>query len=310
MNTSPTLQARNPVNSRVCSGERSPGTVIGNLLEGEKRSWIHMPLRTNTLENKISLRDPFPRAQQEGSFVLYSPAKEEEVLGLPIKRHRKCGKPCRSDVPRVIFAMKNTISILLAAGLLAGCSPPQPARNAGPYVKPALIMVTPDQAVKYGLREQPPPAQAQSEVLPVETNAVLQQSNVKVYTFNRVVDAADPDLMHETHVVYRRETGPRWQLQASTSQQILVGPRVTDSCRDISPVKDSELNAYLAEQRDRQREDRQAIEVLFKGLDTLTKQGAQQMKLIAALAKAQQVATEKEAERNDEKPAAGENENP
>jgi hypothetical protein len=101
-------------------------------------------------------------------------------------------------------------------------------------------------------------------------------------------DAADPDLLHETHVAYRRETAPRWQMRAPADQQILVGPRITDSRQDFAPIKDHEVEVYLAEQHTRQQEDRKAIELLFKGLDTLTKQQAQQMKMLGALARVQQ----------------------
>jgi hypothetical protein len=154
-------------------------------------------------------------------------------------------------------------------------------------------MVTPDQAAKYGLAERPIAATPLASVPPLDTSAVLAAPGVRVYTFGRFQDAADPDLLHETHVAYRRETVPRWQLQAPADQQILVGPRITDSRQDFAPIKDREVEAYLADQHTRQQEDRQAIELLFKGLDTLTKQQAQQMKMLGALARVQQDAAKK-----------------
>jgi hypothetical protein len=181
--------------------------------------------------------------------------------------------------------------LFAAAGLFAGCatSPPS-ARLGGPDVKPALIMVTPDQAAKYGLAERPVAATPPADVPPLDTAAVVDAPGVRVYTFGRFQDAADPDLLHETHVAYRRETAPRWRMQAPVDQQSLVGPRITDSRQDLAPIKDREVEAYLAEQHSRQQEDRQAIELLFKGLDTLTRQQAQQMKMLGALAKVQQAA--------------------
>jgi hypothetical protein len=185
--------------------------------------------------------------------------------------------------------MNKSLYLLAAAGLLAGCANSSPSgRLGGPYVKPGLIMVTPDQAAKYGLAERPVAATPPAGVPPLDTSAVLAAPEVRVYTFGRFQDAADPDLLHETHVAYRRETAPRWQMQAPADQQILVGPRITDSRQDFAPIKDREVEAYLAEQHTRQQEDRQAIELLFKGLDTLTKQQAQQMKMLGALAKVQQ----------------------
>ena len=192
--------------------------------------------------------------------------------------------------------MNKSLYLLAAAGLLAGCANSSPsARLGGPYVKPGLIMVTPDQAAKYGFAERPAEATPPAGVPPLDTSAVLAAPGVRVYTFGRFQDAADPDLLHETHVAYRRETAPRWQMQAPADQQILVGPRITDSRQDLAPIKDREVEAYLTEQHTRQQEDRQAIELLFKGLDTLTKQQAQQMKMLGALAKVQQDAAKASA---------------
>ena len=192
--------------------------------------------------------------------------------------------------------MNKSLYLLAAAGLLAGCANSSPsARLGGPYVKPGLIMVTPDQAAKYGLAERPAEAAPPVGVPPLDTSAVLAPPGVRVYSFGRFQDAADPDLLHETHVAYRRETAPRWQMQAPADQQILVGPRITDSRQDLAPIKDREVETYLAEQHTRQQEDRQAIELLFKGLDTLTKQQAQQMKMLGALAKVQQDAAKASA---------------
>jgi hypothetical protein len=194
--------------------------------------------------------------------------------------------------------MNKFLYLLAAAGLLAGCANSNPsARSGGPYVKPGLIMVTPDQAAKYGLAEHPVEATPPAGVPPLDTLAVLAAPGVRVYTFGRIQDAADKDLLHETHVAYRRETAPRWQMQAPVDQQILVGPRITDSRQDLAPIKDREVEAYLTEQHTRQQEDRKAIELLFKGLDTLTRQQAQQMKMLGALARVQQDAA-KESGKN------------
>ena len=202
--------------------------------------------------------------------------------------------------------MNKSLCLFAAAGLFAGCANSNPsARLGGPYVKPGLIMVTPDQAAKYGLAERPVEATPPAGVSALDTSAVLAEPGVRVYTFGRIQDAADQDLLHETHVAYRRETAPRWQMQAPADRQILVGPRITDSRQDFAPIKDREVEAYLAEQHSRQQEDRQAIELLFKGLDTLTKQQAQQMKMLGALAKVQQDAAKESG--NDTTKPAGEN---
>lgn len=139
-------------------------------------------------------------------------------------------------------------------------------------------MLTADQArargIKIGAQD---PAEAKPVVLPadmqeLDASAAIIPAGVKVYTINRSVDAADPEIMHEEHVIYRRESSPRWRLDAPAGQKILVGPRVTDGQQDLKPILDKELTTFLNDQRRVAQANQQAIGALFQAVDALNRQ--------------------------------------
>lgn len=168
--------------------------------------------------------------------------------------------------------MKTIPLFLLLLGF-AGCAAPTPVLTREPYVKPGLIMLTADQAEQRGLAVTGPDQAATATPPPPNprtTTAVLHDSSIRVYTFNRAVDPADREMMHEAHVVYRRETGPRWRLDAAADQQILVGPQITESRTDLQPVLDRELTAFLADQRRATEANQKAIQALFEAVQTLS----------------------------------------
>ncbi|MDE3188072.1 MAG: hypothetical protein KGM96_11200, partial [Acidobacteriota bacterium] len=88
----------------------------------------------------------------------------------------------------------------------------------------------------------------------------------------RSIDPADPEVLHEEHVVYRAETTPDWRMQASGSDKILVGPRVTDSRKDSGSLLDKELTAYLNRQRKAIEADHETIGKLALAVDALARQ--------------------------------------
>lgn len=175
---------------------------------------------------------------------------------------------------------------LVAAVLLAGCASTQPSTaSRGPYVKPGLIMLTADQAEARGIKVQPassqqPASPAPADVQPLDASSVVAPGDVKVYTMGRMVDSADRNVMHETHAVYRKESAPQWKLKAQPGQQIIVGPRVTDSRQEPQTPASQEVDSYLSDQRRVAQEDRQAIEALFRGLEALSKQQQQTQRLV------------------------------
>jgi hypothetical protein len=166
--------------------------------------------------------------------------------------------------------------IFSTAVLLAGCvSSPETGSQHQTYVKPELVMLTADQAARRGIEITHAPRT--DRVVPQEWDAldagsVVVPGDVKVYSLNRAADPFDPDLLHEEHVVYRRESGPRWQLDAPTTQKILVGPRVTDGRQELQPLHDQELASYLADQRRASEANQKAISALFQAVEALSRQ--------------------------------------
>ncbi|PTX91343.1 hypothetical protein [Opitutus sp. ER46] len=160
-------------------------------------------------------------------------------------------------------------SLVLTA---AGCasSPASPAAR-GPDVKPGLIILTAQQAEQRGLRVIGPADAASAGPPAVGAAAVATPASLKAYTINRAVDAGDPDLMHEEHVVYRRETAPQWRLDVGADQKILVGPRLTDGRQDLQPLLSKELVGYLNDQRRAVEANDKAIATLIEAVESLTR---------------------------------------
>lgn len=175
--------------------------------------------------------------------------------------------------------MKSRILLLMPViiGLVAGgcMSSSESAIVREPHVKPSLVLLTADQAARRGIKIEPAgPAEAAmpKEISALDSSSVIAPPNVKVYTVNRAVDPADPELMHEEHVAYRRESSPMWKIDAPAEQKILVGPRITDGRQDLQPVLNKELAAYLADQRRVTAANQKAIAALFDAIDALNRQ--------------------------------------
>ena len=166
--------------------------------------------------------------------------------------------------------------IALAAG---GCmSSSESATAREPHVKPNLVVLTAEQAAQRGIKVEPAPTREPplpQDLAPLDASAVITPPGIKVYVLNRAVDPADPELMHEEHVVYRRESAPRWRLDAPAEQKILVGPKITDGRQDLQPLLNKELSAFLVDQRRATESNQKAIAALFEAVDTLSKQQQQ-----------------------------------
>lgn len=151
--------------------------------------------------------------------------------------------------------MKQIIPLFLGGLILiwAGCAsstPPYQQAN-GPYVKPGLIMVPADQAHLYGIggkqdgqADTPPPANLSA----VDSRGVVQDTPPTAIQFNRYTDPANKNMMHEGHIVYRKDPAS-WRLRAAPPQQVLVGPQISDSRGEMQPIASQELESYLREQR-------------------------------------------------------------
>lgn len=128
-----------------------------------------------------------------------------------------------------------------------------------------------------------PPAKT-SAVLPVLTPAPavapvsgtdLDQANVekvrvaetlKSYPVGRYVDPNDPNVMHEAHVIYRKEAGTSWNLNPNAPTVVPLGPvlAVADPAKTPSPLP-AELEQRMAEQN-------QLVASLIEQNEALTKE--------------------------------------
>jgi hypothetical protein len=181
--------------------------------------------------------------------------------------------------------MTTKITVIGLSLLLAACQGPVRTAKPGPFVKPGLVLVPVDQAHFYSVKPAPE-CDRELPVAPIDVRAVQTESPVSAIQFNRYVDPAAPDrLMHEAHVVYRRESGPRWKLQpASPEQQILIGPSLTDGRSELKPMVSQELEAYLRDQRaNLQRQQH----VLARVSESMRQLAEQQQRLAAELEKRQ-----------------------
>jgi hypothetical protein len=160
--------------------------------------------------------------------------------------------------------MKSKILVLCAtAALVAGCETLDRKTTAATVPTP-----------------QPAPT-----VVPV-SGTDLDSSNVekvrlneslKAYPVGRYVDPKDPNLMHEAHVVYRREAGANWNLNPNAPTAVPLGPviAVADPAKTPGPLP-AELEAKMAEQN-------QLVASLIEQNEALTKELAKLNQDVAAL---------------------------
>ena len=96
-----------------------------------------------------------------------------------------------------------------------------------------------------------PPGTEVLEDIPLESNAaVARAADYKAYPVSRYVDPANKEVMHERHVIYRRERPETWRLRPDPDKKILIGPTVglRNPVALDRPVS-QELNAELNRQR-------------------------------------------------------------
>lgn len=82
-----------------------------------------------------------------------------------------------------------------------------------------------------------------------ETGARVPE-RIKAYAVGRYVDPANPDVMHERHVIYRREATPMWNTWYEPRASVIVGPVAGPGDRDFAPgLLQPELALELVRQR-------------------------------------------------------------
>lgn len=114
----------------------------------------------------------------------------------------------------------------------------------------------------------------------------LDQANVekvragealKSYPVGRYVDPKDPDVMHEAHVVYRKEAGASWNLNPNAPTVVALGPvlAVADPAKTPNPLP-AELEQKIAEQNQLMASLIEQNEALAKELARINKELAEQ----------------------------------
>lgn len=131
------------------------------------------------------------------------------------------------------------------------------------------------EAVKTKSATAPVPAVAPAPVVAPVSGTDLDAANIekvrvsetlKSYPVGRYVDPADPNVMHEAHVVYRKEAGANWNLNPNAPTVVPLGPvlAVADPARTPAPLP-AELERKMAEQN-------QLVASLIEQNDVLAKE--------------------------------------
>ena len=131
----------------------------------------------------------------------------------------------------------------------------------------------------------PPPDAPAPKVAPVagtqldqgNTENLRHSDSMKAYPVNRYVDPNNPNVMHEGHVIYRREQAAGWNLNPNAPTVVPLGPTlaVADGARQPNPLP-AELEQKMAEQN-------QLMASLIEQNESLSKELARLNKEIAAI---------------------------
>ncbi len=177
--------------------------------------------------------------------------------------------------------------LLFAAMVLGACASTKVGRQSeGPVVRPSSIRLTPEQAQARGGADAGALAVAGGRRFAAEdADSVVASADVKAYSIGRYVAPADPGMLHEAHVVYRREAGPRGRLDAPASRQILVGPSITARA-PFEPLRSDELEATIASLRRSQRENQEALRMLTTAVEALARNQETVVRMSADAARA------------------------
>lgn len=139
-----------------------------------------------------------------------------------------------------------------------------------------------------------PPPPAPVAIAPVagteldQTNAehVRAGETLKSYPVGRYVDPTDPDVMHEAHVVYRKEAGASWNLNPNAPTVVPLGPvlAVAEPAKTPNPLP-AELEQKIGEQNQLMASLIEQNEALSAELTKLNKEMAEMRQKQAAAAK-------------------------
>jgi hypothetical protein len=174
--------------------------------------------------------------------------------------------------------MKNRSSLIAAAALLVGgcASLEKPDAPAAPQ---AAAPIKPSPA---------PAPVAGTQLDQKNREGVRYDESLKAYPINRYVDPNDPNVMHEGHVVYRREATGAWNLNPNAPTVVPLGPAlaVADPAKQPNPLP-AELEQKMAEQN-------QLMASLIEQNESLSKELARLNKEIADMKQRGAFATNEE----------------
>ncbi|HEX2853955.1 MAG TPA: bZIP transcription factor [Opitutaceae bacterium] len=151
--------------------------------------------------------------------------------------------------------------LIVAVALCAGCeSMPNRPVTAGPSSPPSAVApVSGTDLDQHNLEK------------------VRVGETLKSYPVGRFVDPRDPNVMHEAHVIYRKEAAASWNLNPNAPTVVPLGPvlAVADPARTPDPLP-AELEQKMAEQN-------QLVASLIEQNDALAKELGKLGQEIAAL---------------------------
>lgn len=122
----------------------------------------------------------------------------------------------------------NKLPLILSVFALSACQTPKPVAKT----------------------QMLPPGTELLENIPMESNArVMRTAEVKAYPVARYVDPQNKDVLHEKHVIYRRERPETWRLYANYEEPVTIGPLgLRNPVAKRNPTS-QELTAELNKQR-------------------------------------------------------------
>jgi hypothetical protein len=167
--------------------------------------------------------------------------------------------------------MKNSLCLVgVVIVLCGGCSTVE---------KKAVVATPPSAPVK-----APAPV-AGTQMDQSNVQKVRYDESLKAYPVNRYIDPNDPNVMHEGHVLYRRENSGGWNLNPNAPTVVPLGPAlaVADGARQPNPLP-AELEQKMAEQN-------QLMASLIEQNESLSKELARLNKEIGELRQGGAIAT-------------------
>lgn len=155
-------------------------------------------------------------------------------------------------------------TVALATLVCAGCATQAPPRTE--RVRPDLMLVPWDQVALWDrvCRDFPTTG--------TPTQGVVRPPHISATQVARYQDPNDPDLLHERHLVYRRETGPAWELHGETTART---PPPRDGRQELQPLQLQEVAQRLAAQELERVALREAVSALVDAVRKLQASAAQ-----------------------------------